>query len=294
MINSAHIFHSNGLSLVNLYIDQKKQKANDLLFAGVSSAINTFLRELGHKNLQSITVDSGTLIYSTFNDLIFVVQVSSPDYELLGKFFVKQIELAFFSEFNNQINENTSDIIKVSTFKAFKETMNKIYTTLHTLYDNEPAIFRYFDPSIPISVIEELIKEQKDLLSGYPNDTIKLVRRLEEKIAYISIKNSILSSLGKYFGFEIAKNKFSSHQIITHKNVLQLLQEISIVSFDNVNEEFKMKICPICRKKKSNRPFCDFFVGFIEGAYNNPSICVKETKCIAQGDKECIYKIKRK
>ena len=100
-------------------------------------------------------------------------------------------------------------------------------------------------------------------------------------------------TLGRYSGHMIARDRYQGELVIDHDKVLKMLNEISIVKFDPSKECFDFQLCPICRDKKSEKPICEFFSGFIEGALDNPSIEVEEITCKAKGDKFCRFKIHR-
>ena len=77
------------------------------------------------------------------------------------------------------------------------------------------------------------------------------------------------------------------------KNVLELLNEISVAKFDSASASFDITICPVCRGVTADEPVCDFLSGFIEGVLSNLSIRVDETKCKARGDKSCVFTLTR-
>lgn len=294
MIQSVFIFSIDGLSLFHMTVDSKEyREINDLLFAGVSSAIKNLMDELGHKDLQSIDVSDGMLIYSSSHNVIFVIHARDKEGAAIGKFLVKQIEYEFIKTYEKIITSENFNIQSRTTYEPFKSKIMSLYKDLSLLYEKQPRLFNFFPNTIPISLVKEILIEGEDLISGYPNTTIKLARILEEKYIDSTNKTAILFSLGKFIGYEIAKQRFSNKIALNVEDVLKILNEISIAKFDKKKEHFKLEICPICRGKKTEDMSCDFFSGFIEGVLDNPHLSIKETSCKATGDKYCTFQIKK-
>ncbi|UJG43309.1 MAG: hypothetical protein K9W46_13165 [Candidatus Heimdallarchaeum endolithica] len=287
MIKAIYIFHLTGLPVFKFSID-KKQDIDEILFAGVSSAIDLFLKELGHSNLYAIQTEDGTLIYSSKHGLIFVVHAFEKDDVKLGQFLVKQIEIEFLKDFSYFFQTQDITYIEKSIFETFELKAQKLYDQLYHLYQTNPEFFNIFDPNLPLSILLESVKLEKGLLDGYPERTAKLARELYSKYDE-KIKKNVLESIGKYFGYKLAKKRYSKKLVISPKEIYNLLSEISVVDFDEQNNQFIMKLCPICRGYTSEEPMCNFFTGFIEGALNNPKINVKETECRAKGDINCKF-----
>lgn len=294
MIQSVFVFSIDGLSVFHMTVDSKEYlEINDLLFAGVSSAIRNLMDELGHKNLQSIEVSDGMLIYSCSHNLIFVIHARDNEGTAIGKFLVKQIEYEFVKSYKDIISEESIHLKPINTYDPFKDKIKNLYTDLKALYQRQPRLFNFFPKSIPISLVQDILLEGEDLISGYPNTTIKLARRLEEKYDKSQEKSIILFSLGKFIGYEISQIKFPNNIAINQTNILSLLNEISIAKYDSKNDLFKLEICPICRGKQSDIACCEFFSGFIEGGFDNPQLKVKEISCKATGDKYCTFQVNK-
>ena len=293
MIKGIYVFHSNGLPLFNVNIDDEEQILDEIVFAGVSSAIDVFLKELGHQNLYSITTTEGTLIYTSAQDLIFVVHALTVEEEQFGKFLIKQIELEFFKAFNEILLSSDKSYVDRKLYEPFKEKAMEIYNRLFSLYNTNPIFFEYFPNSIQLGTLLELLEQEKDLLEGFPDDTIKLIRTLYENYDD-SMREPVLLSVGKYFGYELTRRR-TKHKIASNvSDVMKLINELSVAKYDSEKEQIILKLCPVCRGKRSTKPICYFFSGFIQGCFDNPKLTVNEINCQAKGDKNCVFQIERK
>ncbi len=262
------------------------------LFGGFSSAINTLVQELGHKEIKSIRVGDGVLVYSSTDPLLFVVHINDPKYEQFSKLLVEQVEHEFFDQYEDTL-EDDNVFVFCDIFNPFKSTVMDIYNNLLKLDIDHPDLLDFLPEFIPLSTLHDVLNMGLDLIKGYPNDTIKLVRKLEEYFKEDTDLTNVALTLGRYSGHKIAKERYHSDFMIDADKVLKLLNEISIVRFDPTKELFDFQLCPVCRGKQSEKPMCHFFSGFIEGAIDNPSITVNEVTCKARGDKSCSFKLIR-
>ena len=64
MLNGLFIFTKTGLPIFRLDLTKDSEEVDEILFAGVASAINFSIKNIGHKKLQTVTTDSGVLIFS--------------------------------------------------------------------------------------------------------------------------------------------------------------------------------------------------------------------------------------
>jgi len=290
VINGVYIFWTSGLPIFHTTLDSGKAEINQILFAGISSAINIFVKELAQSDLESINIEDGTLKYSIHKELIFVIHCTGKKGSLLGGFLLWQIRTEFLQQYA-QIIENSSDsFIDSSLFYPFNTTVNGIHNDLILLYDRHESLFNYISEEIPLSLIQELLKEGDNLIEGFPNDTIRLIRRLDTKYEE-EVKEKIMFSLGVYFGIEISKKKFPNRVGLNQTEILNLLNEISVAKLDKKSHLYTLSICPICRGKTSTDPMCHFFAGFIEGGFDNPKLHIIEETCKAKGDQYCTFKI---
>ncbi len=296
-LQSAIIIHMDGLPLLDVNLDPEQERGMDglvNLFGGFSSAINALMRELGHKEIKSITVADGVLVYSSHEPLLFVVHASDEKYEKLAEIFIKEIQREFLVSYEDEIHDENI-LSNMESFEPFAERVTDIYESLTIIDGKYPDLIEYIPSDIPLIELYELLHVGLDIIEGYPDDTIKIVRRLDQ---YFKGKEQTIDDLafaiGKYSGRVIAQERFKKEYIITPKHVLKLLEEISVVKLDSENDLYDMKLCPICRGKRADRPICGFFSGFIEGALSNPAISVREVACKAMGEPSCKYKLERK
>jgi predicted hydrocarbon binding protein len=267
-----------------------EETMNQILFGGISSAINMLIKELAHSDLQSINVEDGKLKYSIYDELIFVLHSKGQKGEEISGFLLKQIQNEFLEDYEVIINNSDLNVIDSNLFIPFKGKIRKMYRIILELSETHEDLFNFIPDDIPLSLVNELLKEGANLIEGFPKDTIRLVRRLDEKFE-TDIKKKIMFSLGVYFGIEISKIEYPTRVSLNQDEILKLLNEISVAKFDKSERVFTLAICPICRGRESKEPICDFFTGFIEGCFDNPNLQVKEIACKATGDNSCTYSL---
>ncbi|MHA2075500.1 MAG: hypothetical protein ACW97X_12845 [Candidatus Hodarchaeales archaeon] len=291
MISGVYIFRTSGLPIFYSSLDQEHKSMNQVLFGGISSAINMLIKEIARSELQSINVEDGTLHYSVKNDLIFVIHSKGPKIRELAKFLIKQVMAAFIEDFGIMILDSAHSIVDNSLFQPFERKALEIYKTFMKLYESQPNLFEFIPNDIPLALIQDLLKEGENLVEGFPDDTIRLVRRLDDKYE-ARVNREVLFSLGVFFGIELSKKYFPDTVNINQGEVLKLLNEISIAKFNKKTRAYVLSICPVCRGKTSSDAMCNFFTGFIEGCFDNPNLFVQEATCKAKGDKNCSFILK--
>ncbi|MFW9848755.1 MAG: V4R domain-containing protein [Candidatus Thorarchaeota archaeon] len=296
MIKTVYILHLDGIALLSMNPenpDQKESGSFTDLFGGFSSAINTLLVELGHKELKSITVEDGILAYSSQDPVLFVVHAVNPKFEQFAKLLVKQVEYEFFRFYDEKL-KNREFFVNSDNFIPFESKIIELFSSLKKLQDQYPEILEFLPSFIPLSRLYEVLNIGLDIIYGYPDDTIKLVRHLSEYFDNDSgIEEVIAQTLGRYAGHRIAKSRFKKKIVLNPEEILDLLNEISVTKLDSNQEFFDVLLCPICRGKTSEKPICQFFSGFIEGALDNPGISVEETSCRALGANSCRFTLNR-
>lgn len=248
------------------------------------------VKEIARSDLQSIEIEDGTLKYNIFNELIFVVHNRGKTGDKIASFLLNQIKNEFIKDYEQILTTMELNVIDSSIFESFEDKVIETHQTILKLYENHENLFNFIPSEIPLSMIQDLLSKGDNLIEGFPDDTIRLVRILDDKYN-VNTKERILFSLGFYFGIEIAKKKFPTKVSFGQDVVMKLLNEISVAKFDKKKRVFTLMICPICRSKKSDKPMCGFFAGFIEGCFDNPNLRVKEVTCKASGDKNCSYKL---
>ena len=289
MISEVYIFLTSGIPIFHSNLNQEHKSVNPVLFGGLSSAMNMLVKEVANAELQSINVEDGTLHYSARDDLIFVIHSKGLKSRRLAGFLIKQVMKSFTEDFEIILKE-PKKMINNTIFQMFEPKMLEIHDSFMKLYESQPNLFKYIPDDIPLDIIQDLLKEGENLVEGFPNDTIRLVRRLDDKYD-AQINRKVLFSLGIYFGIELSKIYFSDTVTISQNEVLKLLNEISVAKFDKKTRTYILSICPICRGKSSKDPMCNFFAGFIEGCFDNPNFKIQEVTCKAKGDNNCSFSV---
>ncbi|MBD3405980.1 MAG: hypothetical protein GF411_07640 [Candidatus Lokiarchaeota archaeon] len=296
MIKTIFVVHRDGVPLLRVSIDAKREDELEEfleLFGGVSSAINTLIKELGHKELRAVSVEEGSLVYSSNGPILFIIHTTKDDDETFAKLLIKQIEHEFIESYEQFFSEEEFFVHR-DRFVPFEKNIRDIYTQLNTLNKQYPELLEFIPSFVHLSQLYEILNLGLDLIKGYPDETIKLVRQIDKHFKENDNQQiAIIKTLGRYSGHIIAKQTFKGEIVIDQRDVYDLLSEISIVKYDKKEEVFDVTLCPICRNRSAENPMCHFFSGFIEGALDNPSISVKEISCRATGDKSCKFKLIR-
>ncbi len=296
-INAVHIIHQDGIPIISSRLSVHKAsevKSFEDLFGGFSSAINSLIQQLGHKELRSIEVENGILVYSFKKPIIFVVFADSLASEYFAKILVKQIEYEFFQEYGELLMQDDA-YIRGERYLGFKSTINTLYEQMLQIDSKFPRLLEFLPAFIPLHYIYVVVNLGEDIIRKYPHATIKLVRDLPLYFEdNIEIQHLVERTIGRYAGFHIIERMGDETIIMDQKNISKLLNEISVCKYDKKHDAFNIILCPICRGRTSDRPMCDFFSGFIEGALRNPSMQVEEVRCKARGDEFCRFQLSRK
>lgn len=296
VLKTVFILHLDGTPVLRVDFGQSKEETHDTfmeLFGGFSSAINVLIKELGHKELKSISVGDGILVYSSREPLLFVVHAEDPKNEQLAKLLVKQIEHDFIESYEDLLlNENV--FVFSNIFAPFKPKVVEAYDRLMRLHADYPQLLEFLPSFVPVMRLYDVLNVGLNIIEGYPDETIQVVRQLNRFFAdEEGLEEVVSQTLGKYSGHRLAQERFRKGLVINQDNVLKLLNEISVTKFDKNSEVYDIVLCPVCRGKTAKTPICHFFNGFIEGALNNPKITVEEISCRALGDKSCRFKLHR-
>ncbi len=295
MIKTVYIIHLDGVPLLSLNIDGSKDQAQTFeeLFGGLSSAIATLLKELGHKELKSISAGDGLLVYSSREPVLFVVHTENPKYEQFTKILVKQIEHQFFREFEHYLKQDTS-YVRGERYTRFKSNILDLYNHLLKIRKDYPELIGFLPSFIPLSQLYMVLNLGLDIIKKFPDDTIKLVREVPNYFDNDrEIEALVTKTIGRYAGHILSKDRFKGNMVIDQTDVLKMMNEISVVKYDKKQDLYDVVLCPVCRGRESEIPMCHFFSGFIEGALGNPSISVEQVSCKACGDTSCKFQLHR-
>ena len=286
MIDEFFILRRDGLSLFHIRLDEDSF-AIELpteLFAGFCSAIVAFTTELGAGHLSKIEIEDQIFVYGVTKDLITCTKISEDDDEDMAQHVVSILYQKFIRTYEEELR-NYDGTVRRDIFFPFADKVREIINKCEKIAKTNPHLLANIPASIDIDLIEQLSDVSDEMVNNFPEATIKSIRRFQKEIPK-DLMNYTMYRLGKEVGRDVAVKKFKKHN---EKVVLKLLEEISICSLKN--EVMTLQICPICRGIESEEFYCDFISGFIEGAYNNPKISVREISCHAVGDKNCRFQI---
>ncbi|MHA1212431.1 MAG: V4R domain-containing protein [Candidatus Heimdallarchaeota archaeon] len=286
MIDEFFILRKDGLTLFHIILDEESftvQVPTDL-FAGFSSAIVAFANELGSGQLSKIEIEDQIYVYDVQEDLITVAKICSTDDEATAEHIVTILEREFLKDYKEELKDYDGTVRK-DVFFPFSVKVRSIVSKCMKIAKKNPHLLANIPTSIDIDAIVKLSDYSDELVDNFPESTIALTREFQEQIPD-DIMHYTMFRLGKEFGRDIAKKKIKK---VNDKAIKKLLKEISICSFDN--NIITLKICPFCRGRETKIFDCDFVAGFIEGAYNDPNISVREIKCHAVGDKFCEFRV---
>ncbi|NHJ47440.1 MAG: hypothetical protein FK733_06615 [Asgard group archaeon] len=287
MIDEFFILRKDGLALFHMILEKNSYTVQvpAELFAGFSSAIVAFANELGSGQLSKIVIEDQKFVYNVSEDLITVAKISFDDDEALAEHIVTILEREFTVDYKQELDDYDGTVRK-DIFFPFSDKVGIIIEKCMKIAAKNPHLLENIPPSIEIDAILKLSECSEELISNFPKATISLTREFQLKLPE-DVMHYTMFKLGKEVGKELAKKLFKKKA--NDRQVMKLLNEISICSFDG--KIASLKICPFCRGREVEQHDCDFVAGFIEGAYNDPKISVRETNCHAIGDKYCEFRI---
>jgi len=290
MIDEFFILRRDGLTLFHMTLEENSftiQIPTDL-FAGFSSAIVAFASELGSGHLSKIEIEDQIYVYEVRQDLITVAKMSSDDDETIAEHVVSILHREFVRDYKEELR-NYDGTVRRDIFFPFTNKVHEIIAKCEKIAEKNPHLLANIPPSIELEAIEKLSDFSEELVDNFPDATIKLTREFQQKLPD-DFMNYTMFKLGKEVGKDVAQKKIKKN--VNDKAMLKLLREISVCSLDN--NIVTLKICPFCRGRKTKEYDCGFVAGFIEGAYNDPTIEVREVSCHAVGNKYCEFEIFKK
>ena len=281
------ILRRDGLTLFHMILDKNSftvQIPTDL-FAGFTSAIVAFVSEMGSGQLSKIEIEDQIFVYNVRDELITVAKISSEDNEKTAEHIVAILEREFVNVFEYELKDYDGTVQK-DVFFPFSEKVEEIVSKCVKIAKKNPHLLENIPPSIDIDAILKLSEFSDEMIDGFPISTIDLAREFHFQLPE-DVSHYTMFKLGVEVGKEIGIKKFKRR--VNDKAILKLLKEISICSYDDY--VFSLQICPFCRGREVEEFDCDFVAGFIEGAYNDPKICVREINCHAVGHKTCDFRV---
>jgi len=287
MIDEFFILRRDGLSLFHIRLEENSYTVQlpEELFAGFSSAIVAFTSELGAGHLSKIEIEEHAFVYEVMENLITVAKISMDDDEKTAEHVVALLYREFVKEYEAELKDYDGTIRR-DIFFPFAEKVRTIVQKCEKIAANNPNLLANIPPSIAIEAIEKLSDFSEELVNQFPEATIRLTRNFQKELPEGEMHYT-MHKLGIEVGKDVAKKKIKKE--VTDKAIMKILNEISIC--DCHDDIITLKICPFCRGRETEVFDCDFVAGFIEGAYNNPKIKVREIACHAVGDKYCKFQV---
>jgi predicted hydrocarbon binding protein len=288
MIDEFFILRKDGLALFHMVLEEDSYTVQvpTELFAGFSSAMVSFANEISSGQLSKIEIEQQKFVFNVSKDLITVAKISYDDDEVTAEHIVTLLEREFKNEYKEELDNYTGTVRK-DIFYPFSNKVREIIEKCMKVAGKNPHLLENIPPSIDIDAILKLSEYSDDLVTGFPSATISLTREFQRNLPN-DVMHYTMFLLGKEVGKELVKVRFKNKEI-RDKQIMKLLKEISICSFDG--KTISLQICPFCRGRNTEETDCDFVAGFIEGAYNSKNISVRETKCHAVGDKFCEFRV---
>jgi len=288
VIDEFFILRKDGLNLFHILLEEDSYAVQvpTELFAGFSSAMVAFANELGSGQLSKIEIEDQIFVYNLSEKLITVAKISSDDDEHIAKHIVTLLEREFLTDYQKELKEFTGTVRK-DVFFPFSTKVREIVDKCMKVAVKNPHLLENVPPSIDIDAILKLSEYSDELIENFPEATIKLTREFQSKLPEEEMHYTMFK-LGIEVGKEVAKKHFNNKEI-RDREIMKLLKEISICSMSDC--VISLQICPFCRGRKTKEFDCDFVSGFIEGAYNNPKIAVREINCHAVGHKYCEFQV---
>jgi predicted hydrocarbon binding protein len=290
MIDELFILREDGICLFHLKLNEDRDdiSVNSDLFAGFTSAIIAFTMQIGAGELSKIEFKDELFVFQKLDRLITVARIGAEDDVVTARHVVSLVLREFIEIFEEPLKSFEKNAVRRDIFFSFKERAMVINSKCEKVAKNNPKLLENIPPSIEIEAIEELSDFSDELLEEFPETTIRLTRKFKEKLSD-DVRHIAMFKLGKELGRDLMFHRYNGK--ISKKRVNRLLQEISICSFNN--DKVTLKICPFCRGRHTKEFDCDFVSGFIEGAFNDSSLTVREISCHAVGDKNCVFKLIR-
>ncbi|MEA2070260.1 MAG: V4R domain-containing protein [Asgard group archaeon] len=293
MIDEFFIITVNGHGLFHLLLEEEKEGQKELpidLFAAFSSAIMAFTNQLGKGKLSKIELEDKLYVYQKKDDLIIVTRIPAKEDIATAKHVVALLLREFLERYGKLIQSYGKKAVRRDVFVPFREVVREIVEKCEKIAQQNPTLLENIPPSIEIDALEELSEFSDELVDKFPEKTILLTRKFQDQLEK-EIMHVAMYRLGREVGKDIAKKHYGE-QNISEKKLMKIMNEISISTIED--NKITLKICPFCRDRDAEEPYCDFVSGFIEGIYRKRAVSVKEIKCHAVGDKNCVFEISEK
>lgn len=255
--------------LIRRAFTKKEIQMDGSLFSGMISAISLFTNELQMGEIQFFETKNNRILIHPVGDIITV----------------------------GIVEEKKEDEFVVESLKKIGGLFWTRYAKTLANWNGDTNLFLEFPPAVDEIVYQEF--SHYYLEREFPKHLIHSIREFQEKF-----EPHILRYIGRMVGTHRVQLQKTNSPKVFRKGFSKALQkELNLFSICSITEEstskwiFQMEICPICRGIYDPHFSCDFTVGFIDGFVNNVvekgKFSVIEVECSAQGNKNCVFEIRR-
>ncbi len=275
-----------------------KHDVDEHLIGSFLSVFSAFAKEIEEGTLRMIVFDDVTYYFKEFHDggLLFVLRTPLP-HESFERLLNIAIELFLFHFPSELLARATMEIVNIpadleSTLQD--NLTNAIVMTLEKLHGSWRDHLQMIPTTIICCRMDELMVLTEAMITGYPDETVYHYKQLMKDP--LLRNRQILHVAGSMVGREVSRMMFPREITLTPKEVLSILDPLTICEYDDERKAFILKICPFCRglpPSKSGDGQCHFVEGIIQGALANPFVKVKEIACTANKDHSCIFQLSR-
>ena len=251
----------NSLLMVHRSFTKKELQMDGHLFSGLITTISSFITEMKIGQIKHFEAGDIRILISIFEGIFVVGLVEEQHEDEFISHSLRTIAESFWAGYKDQIENWRGNL---TVFNAFLAQIDDI-------------------------VYSEFTKRY--IAKDYPKHIISVTRQFQTKF-----EPHIMKFIGRKTG--IARGSTTTDLAIIKK---KLLKELNLFSISEIKEtenkiiRVEIALCPICRGIKDINFSCKFFEGFIEGfvasSLTSKTILVKETSCIAHGEKNCRFDV---
>lgn len=275
-----------------------KHDVDEHLVGSFLSVFSTFAKEIEEGSLRMLVFDKVTYYFKEYHggDLLFVLRspILHESLEHMLNILMELFLLHFPPELMARARTGIINIpleLEDTLQDSLGNVMLLMLEKIHGSWLDQVR-------NIPMSVIccrmDALTTITRAMIEGYPDETIYHYKiLLKDPMLQGPL---VLRTVGMVMGNELSKLLFPREITLTPREILRLLDPLTVCKYDSTNKEFKIEICPFCRglsPSQDGRGRCQIVEGIIQGALASPHVKVKEVSCIANKDRTCTFRVIR-
>ena len=252
---------SSILLLRRSFMKDKQLGVDGQLFSGLISAISRFIEEIKIGQIQHFQTGDHRVLVMPYKGIVVVGVVEERKEDAFVNTSLERIAEQFWDQYEEIVKKDDCNL----------------------------KLFRPFVHVIDDIVYSEFTKRY--VTKDFPHQMIKVVREFQRKF-----EDRIVRFIGEKAGKFRAKSLDSSKDL--RKVLDKELGQFSLNEVEKVHSReilIKVPMCPICRKIKDESFSCEFLAGYLRGfavgSLEHAEVNVEETKCIAKGDKRCVFRL---